>query len=107
MLGGCVVAEARKGGFWSYAAGTAYRMLIAHHVGGLEINNHRTTLPMSKGLSSSAAICVSQGRADERGGGGSLMGHAGGVCAAQGYHLLLAMRLSRAKLGLSPVVAAA
>lgn len=49
---------AQRGGFWSYVAGTAYRILVSHAVGGLEIDNYRTTLPMSKGLSSSAAVCV-------------------------------------------------
>jgi hypothetical protein len=50
--------EAQAGGFWSYVAGTAYRLLVQHSIGGAEIDNHRTTLPMSKGLSSSAAACV-------------------------------------------------
>lgn len=51
-------AEAQKGGFWSYIAGTAYRILVNHRIGGLVLDNYRTTLPMGKGLSSSAAICV-------------------------------------------------
>ena len=50
--------EAQRGGFWSYVAGTAYRLLVSHQISGLVLDNHRTTLPMSKGLSSSAAICV-------------------------------------------------
>ena len=53
--------EAQRGGFWSYIAGTVYRLIVAHeipHGGGLEIDNYRTTLPMGKGLSSSAAVCV-------------------------------------------------
>ena len=53
---------AQQGGFWSYIAGTVYRLIVAHEIspqgGGLEIDNHRTTLPMGKGLSSSAAVCV-------------------------------------------------
>ena len=53
----CAAREARQGGFWSYVAGTAYHMVVEHHVGGLCIDNYRTTLPMKKGLSSSAAIC--------------------------------------------------
>ena len=54
-------AEAREGGFWSYVCGVAYRLLVSHDLGGgcgAEIVNHRTTLPLSKGLSSSAAVCV-------------------------------------------------
>ncbi|KAG2487390.1 hypothetical protein HYH03_013959 [Edaphochlamys debaryana] len=58
---------ARAGGFLSYVAGTAYRILVAHQIdGGLELINHTTTLPMSKGLSSSAAICVMVARAFNR-----------------------------------------
>jgi hypothetical protein len=57
-LPACLPAEAQVGGFWSYVAGTAYRLLVQHNIGGLEILNYRTTLPMSKGLSSSAAACV-------------------------------------------------
>lgn len=60
---------AQQGGFFSYIAGTAAVVLdhpkytnrpnkdeqTSH---GLSINNYRTTLPMKKGLSSSAAVCV-------------------------------------------------
>ena len=56
-------AEARQGGFCSYVAGVAYQCMTAHYVGGLEINNYLTTLPIKKGLSSSAAICVLVARA--------------------------------------------
>eukprot|EP00798_Chlamydomonas_sp_ICE-L_P010077 gene10077-7974_t len=58
-----LLAEAQAGGFWSYIAGTAYRIVVNHEVGGLELKNHKTTLHMSKGLSSSAAICVMVARA--------------------------------------------
>lgn len=58
LLDLAVHAEAQKGGFWSYIAGTAYRILVNHRIGGLVLDNYRTTLPMGKGLSSSAAICV-------------------------------------------------
>ncbi|KAG2443146.1 hypothetical protein HYH02_009557 [Chlamydomonas schloesseri] len=59
-----LLAAARAGGFFSYVAGTAYRIVVAHEIdGGLEIDNHTTTLPMSKGLSSSAAVCVLVARA--------------------------------------------
>ena len=44
--------------FFRYACGVAYHMLINYRVGGLEIDNYLTDLPLSKGLSSSAAMCV-------------------------------------------------
>lgn len=53
-----LLEEAQKGGFGSYIAGTAYQMLIKYGVKGLEIDNYWTDLPLKKGLSSSAAICV-------------------------------------------------
>ena len=60
-------AVARTGGFWSYVAGVAYRVVLHHTItGGLEIINHTTTLPLSKGLSSSAAVCVLVARAFNR-----------------------------------------
>lgn len=49
---------AARGGFWAYAAGVAYKLLVEFGVGGLELHNYRTTLPLKKGLSSSAAFCV-------------------------------------------------
>eukprot|EP00955_Chlamydomonas_euryale_P076524 362705-Chlamydomonas_euryale.AAC.6 len=55
--------EARRGGFWSYVAGTAYRIVLSHDVSGIHVDNYRTTLPMAKGLSSSAAVCVLVARA--------------------------------------------
>jgi len=58
-----LLAEAKKGGFWSYAAGVAYHMAVNFEVKGIELDNYRTTLPMSKGLSSSAAMCVLMARA--------------------------------------------
>ncbi|MBS3763758.1 MAG: GHMP kinase [Planctomycetes bacterium] len=51
-------SEAENGGFFSYAAGVAYQIATHHKVKGLEIDNYRTTLPLKKGLSSSAAACV-------------------------------------------------
>ena len=36
-----VLQEAQRGGFWSYAAGTAYRLLVDFGVGGLHIDNYR------------------------------------------------------------------
>lgn len=54
---------ARQGGFWCYAAGTAYKLAVEWGVGGLELDNHTTTLPLKRGLSSSAAFCVLLARA--------------------------------------------
>lgn len=61
-----LLAEAQKGGFWSYIAGVAYQVLTHYHVRGLVINNTRTDLPIKKGLSSSAAISVLTARAFNR-----------------------------------------
>ncbi|MBD2003092.1 GHMP kinase [Trichocoleus sp. FACHB-40] len=61
-----LLAEAQKGGFWSYAAGVAYQLLSHYQVKGLEIDNYLTDLPIQKGLSSSAAICVLVARAFNR-----------------------------------------
>jgi UTP-glucose-1-phosphate uridylyltransferase/galactokinase len=61
-----LLAEAQKGGFFSYAAGVAYQVLTHYRVRGLEINNTRTDLPIRKGLSSSAAVCVLVARAFNR-----------------------------------------
>ena len=58
--------EAMKGGFLSYIAGVAYQVLTHYHVRGLEIDNHLTDLPVKKGLSSSAAVCVLVARAFNR-----------------------------------------
>jgi UTP-glucose-1-phosphate uridylyltransferase/mevalonate kinase len=61
-----LLEEAQKGDFWSYAAGVAYQILTNYHVRGLVIDNYKTDLPMKKGLSSSAAICVLVARAFNR-----------------------------------------
>lgn len=55
--------EARKGGFFSYVAGVAAFMLEYYDVGGVSIDCYKVTLPMKKGLSSSAAVCVTVARA--------------------------------------------
>ena len=57
---------AEEGGFFSYAAGVASQILTHYRVRGLEIDNYRTDLPVQKGLSSSAAICVLVARAFNR-----------------------------------------
>jgi UTP-glucose-1-phosphate uridylyltransferase/mevalonate kinase len=61
-----LLAEAENGSFFSYAAGVAYQVLTHYHVRGLEIDNYLTDLPIKKGLSSSAAICVLVARAFNR-----------------------------------------
>ena len=61
-----LLEEAQKGGFWSYIAGVAYQVTTNYHVRGLVINNYKTDLPVKKGLSSSAAICVLTARAFNR-----------------------------------------
>lgn len=61
-----LLAEAEKGGFFSYAAGVAYQVLTHYRVRGLEIDNYFTDIPIKKGLSSSAAICVLVARAFNR-----------------------------------------
>ncbi len=61
-----LLEEASKGGFFSYAAGVAYQVLTHYRVRGLEIDNTLTDLPIKKGLSSSAAICVLVARAFNR-----------------------------------------
>jgi len=63
MEPGALLEEAQKGGFWSYIAGVAYQVLTNYHVRGLVIDNYKTDLPVKKGLSSSAAICVLAARA--------------------------------------------
>jgi UTP-glucose-1-phosphate uridylyltransferase/mevalonate kinase len=61
-----LLEEAQQGGFWSYIAGVAYQILTHYHVRGLVIDNYQTDLPIKKGLSSSAAICVLTARAFNR-----------------------------------------
>ena len=61
-----LLAEAEAGGFFSYAAGVAFRIRSDHHIGGLVVDNYRTDLPIKKGLSSSAACCVLTARALNR-----------------------------------------
>jgi UTP-glucose-1-phosphate uridylyltransferase/mevalonate kinase len=66
MDGPTLLQEAQRGGFWSYIAGVAYQMLTHYYVRGLVIHNYRTDLPIKKGLSSSAAICVLTARSFNR-----------------------------------------
>ena len=57
---------AREGGHFSYVAGVAYHISLNYRVGGLVIDNYKTDLPLRKGLSSSAAVCVLAARAFNR-----------------------------------------
>lgn len=61
-----LLQEASRGSYWSYMAGVAYQVLTHYRVRGLVIRNSRTDLPVKKGLSSSAAICVLTARAFNR-----------------------------------------
>jgi UTP-glucose-1-phosphate uridylyltransferase/mevalonate kinase len=61
-----LLAQAETGDFFSYAAGVAYQVLTHYSVGGIEIDNYRTDLPVKKGLASSAALCVLVARAFNR-----------------------------------------
>ena len=54
---------AEKDDFWCYAAGVALYVKEQYNVNGLDITINNSTLPMKKGLSSSAAICVLVARA--------------------------------------------
>jgi len=63
MRADALLEEARRGGFFSYVAGVAYQVLTHNTVKGLEIDNYATDLPVKKGLSSSAAVCVLTARA--------------------------------------------
>ncbi len=60
-----LVHKAREGGFFSYACGVAAEIIsrFSGAVGGIRIDNYKTDLPIGKGLSSSAAICVLVARA--------------------------------------------
>jgi UTP-glucose-1-phosphate uridylyltransferase/mevalonate kinase len=58
--------QVQQGGFFSYVAGVAYQLMTHYRVRGLEIHNTRTDLPIKKGLSSSAAVCVLVARAFNR-----------------------------------------
>ena len=58
-----LLAMAQTDSFYSYVAGVAYQALKQYRVGGLTIDNYRMDLPLKKGLSSSAAICVLVARA--------------------------------------------
>lgn len=56
-------SEASMGGFWSYVTGTLSAIWPKYPIAGLEIDCYQMDLPLKKGLSSSAAICVLVARA--------------------------------------------
>jgi len=58
-----LLKTAQHNNFYSYVAGVAYEALRRYRVGGLAIDNYAMSLPLKKGLSSSAAICVLVARA--------------------------------------------
>ena len=62
MKSDLLLAEAQKGGFFSYVAGVAYYFGQEFGVAGLNVRT-RMDLPIKRGLSSSAAICVLVARA--------------------------------------------
>jgi mevalonate kinase len=57
---------AKSGGFYSYCAGVAAYMCERFRVGGISIQTTSMDLPLKKGLSSSAAVCVLTARAYNR-----------------------------------------
>lgn len=61
-----LLSIAEENGFFSYIAGVAYQILTHYQVDGIEIDNYRSDLPLKKGLSSSAAVCVLCARAFNR-----------------------------------------
>jgi galactokinase len=65
MTEATLAREAKKGGFFSYSAGVAYYFRQRCGVGGLILHNEMN-LPIKRGLSSSAAICVLTARAFNR-----------------------------------------
>ncbi len=66
MMPDALRQTAEAGGFFSYIAGVAHEIAAHFDVGGVIIDNHQTTLPVAKGLSSSVAICVLTARAFNR-----------------------------------------
>ena len=57
---------AAAGGFFSYAAGVVSTVVERYRVEGLRLELYRSDLPLQKGLSSSAAVCVLVARAFSR-----------------------------------------
>lgn len=57
-----LLKAAKDGGFFSYCAGVAYYILKDYKVGGVILDN-KMDLPIRRGLSSSASVCVLTARA--------------------------------------------
>lgn len=55
--------EAAKPTYFCYACGVAAYLIENYQIGGLDVDIYKSTLPVKKGLSSSAAICVLIARA--------------------------------------------
>lgn len=63
---GALREVASSGGFFSYVAGVASLMKENYRTGGVKIDITKSDLPLKKGLSSSAAVCVLVARAFNR-----------------------------------------
>lgn len=66
MQADALLRVARSDSFWRYAAGVAHCVATRFPAGGLRLVNQTVDLPVRKGLSSSAAICVLTARAFNR-----------------------------------------
>lgn len=55
--------EISKNGFFSYALATTLYISKRYNINGIEINCYKVTLPIKKGLASSASICMLVARA--------------------------------------------
>lgn len=61
---GELLRQAASNSVWCYICGVTYQLKKAFpHIGGIVLDNYKTTLPVKKGLSSSAAVCVLTARA--------------------------------------------
>ena len=49
--------------FFRHCAGVAHEVIKRHDVGGIELNINKMDLPLKKGVSSSAAVCITVARA--------------------------------------------
>ncbi len=58
MEEGALLAAARSGAYDSYIAGAACAFLREHDAGGMDLRITGRSLPVGRGLSSSAAVCV-------------------------------------------------
>ncbi len=49
--------------FFRHCAGVAHEVIKHYNVGGIELNIHKMDLPLKKGVSSSAAVCITVAKA--------------------------------------------